>query len=526
MPVLSLADIHYSRTDLAPLLSGVTFALPPGRTGLVGPNGAGKSTLLDLAAGRLSPTSGTVHRDGRVGLVPQMANPELPLAALFGRAEALQVLRRAERGEATADELAGAEWDLEARLGTALSFVGLGGVDLLATVGRLSGGQRNRAALSAAFFDAPDLVLLDEPTNNLDGEGREILSRLLEAHRGAALIASHDRAFLRGVDQILELRDGQVTLFGGGWEDYARERAAAAHRAQQRLERAERAARSAEREIAQSRQRAASRARIGKAKRRDGSQGKMLMNAEKERSERTDSSSARLAARRRDEARRDLEEARGAQSVTVERRLQATAADRTALRLLEFSEVGFAWPDGGDILRDLSFTLYRGERLAVAGPNGSGKSTLLRLAAGLQEPGRGRIWRPDRVAFLDQQADILGRHGALAERFRAVHPGLDVNSTHAALARMGFRGAGGQADVGQLSGGERMQAALALVLASPEPPDLLILDEPGNHLDIDALEAVEAGLSAFGGAMLLVSHDPVFLDHIGMTRRIDLRSCG
>jgi ATPase subunit of ABC transporter with duplicated ATPase domains len=176
------------------------------------------------------------------------------------------------------------------------------------------------------------------------------------------------------------------------------------------------------------------------------------------------------------------------------------------------------------VIRGLSFELRGPERVAVAGPNGSGKSTLLRVLTGRLSPfsGEARIAVP--YVMLDQDVSLLQPRETILENFRRLNPQADENACRAALARFRFRAGAALQQVATLSGGERLRAGLACVLGGPAPPQLLILDEPTNHLDITALEAVEAGLVAYDGALLVVSHDAAFLDRIGISRSVDLRS--
>ncbi|WP_161470993.1 ABC-F family ATP-binding cassette domain-containing protein [Tropicimonas marinistellae] len=527
MPYLTLDSLSYQLPDSTPLFTGLTVALPAGLTGLVGANGTGKSTLLRIAAGRLEPSGGHLSHGGRVSLLRQRFEPEETLAALFGAESGLALLDRCLAGQASAEDLAEADWGVEADLEAALSRVGLDGVNPRTELGRLSGGQQRRAALAALFFDCPEIVLLDEPTNDLDQEGRQIVRDLLLAYRnrGLALVASHDRALLEEMDRILVLEAGEGKVHPGGWSYYAAARAADRARAEARLERADSAVAAAEVSIAASARKAAGRARQGRALRASGSQGKMLTDAMKDRAERGAAGAARLAERRRAESRAEQAAARAALPPQVPRRLHAAASERSHGSVLRFRDVSFRFGDKLSVLNDLSMEMFAGERIALVGPNGAGKSTLLRLAAGLLEPDAGQIQRA-RVAFLDQQAEALGRGGTLREVFEQSHPELGRNAIQAALARMGFRGEAAAAQVRGLSGGERVQAALALVLAGAKPPDLLLLDEPTNHLDIAALEAVEEGLLAYRGALLVVSHDAAFLERLRLTRQITLPFCG
>jgi ATPase components of ABC transporters with duplicated ATPase domains len=162
------------------------------------------------------------------------------------------------------------------------------------------------------------------------------------------------------------------------------------------------------------------------------------------------------------------------------------------------------------------------ERIAIAGPNGSGKSTVLALIAGSLEPWQGSVRAPVPFAFFDQRVSLLDPARSIADNFVRLNPGTTNNQCRAALARFGFRSLAADRAAGTLSGGQMLRAGLACTLGAPTPPQLLILDEPTNHLDLDSLGAVEAGLAAYDGALLVVSHDAVFLEAIGITRTVEL----
>src|SRR5690606_12747753 len=178
------------------------------------------------------------------------------------------------------------------------------------------------------------------------------------------------------------------------------------------------------------------------------------------------------------------------------------------------------------IIRDMSLTITGPERVAIAGPNGSGKSTLLRLATGALAPRAGSIRITPRHALLDQQVALLDPALSIRDNYLRLNPDDTENACRAALARFMFRAEAALQPVGQLSGGEMLRAGLAVTIGSSTPPELLILDEPTNHLDIHAIAAVEAGLRAYDGALLVVSHDRAFLDAIGVTREIALPAGG
>ncbi len=188
--------------------------------------------------------------------------------------------------------------------------------------------------------------------------------------------------------------------------------------------------------------------------------------------------------------------------------------------MLAFEEVAFAYPGERPVIERLSFRMVGPERVAVVGPNGSGKTTLVKLAAGELQPTAGRVVSGARTALFDQKTEMLWSGETLVEAFRRLNPDAGRNEAQAALARFLFRNTAAEKLVDALSGGERLRAALACTLMSATPPQLLVLDEPTNHLDLDSIAAVEAALRGYDGAILVVSHDPDFLEAIGVERRI------
>jgi ATPase subunit of ABC transporter with duplicated ATPase domains len=193
--------------------------------------------------------------------------------------------------------------------------------------------------------------------------------------------------------------------------------------------------------------------------------------------------------------------------------------------VLRMEGVAWASPDGRPVLSGIDLTMRGPERVAVTGPNGSGKSTLLRLVVGDLAADRGEIVvgvDDSRVAWLDQSAALLGRSRTVLEAFRGRHPDLAEAMARHRLARFLFPGEEALKPVEALSGGERMRAALACVLGGSRVPSLLLLDEPTNHLDLDSLETVEEAVAAYDGALLVVSHDPDFLEAVGVERRLEL----
>jgi ATPase subunit of ABC transporter with duplicated ATPase domains len=525
MPALiTLSSLSYTTPDGRRLFDNLNLAFGSERTGLVGRNGAGKTSLLRLIAGELSPGAGAVSLDARLGTLRQgfTPPPATRVADVLGASEALRRIARIEAGQGSDDDLAHADWTLEARLGEALSDLDLADLDLDRAAASLSGGELTRAALAGLIAARPDVLILDEPTNNLDASARAIVAEVLGGWRKGAIVVSHDRALLREMDRIVELSGLGAKVYGGGYDLYAERRAAERAAAEHDLDAARRDSERLARQAQAARERQDRRDAAGRRFAARGSEPRILLGAMAERAQNSGARGDRLAQRRQAQA-----EARLASAQARLERQRRLAFDLPSSGLppgrtvLDLADVGFAYGER-PIFTGLDLKITGPERVAVVGANGSGKTTLLRLIDGSLAPTAGQVRVTDRRALLDQRAALLDGSATVLEAFRRLNPGLDHNAAHAALARFLFRNEAALTPIAQLSGGERLRAALAAVLAGERTPDLLILDEPTNHLDLDSVAAVEAALRGYDGALLIVSHDADFLEAIGIERRIAL----
>jgi ATPase subunit of ABC transporter with duplicated ATPase domains len=523
-PSISIANLGWSTPDNRIVLDDLTLDFGSERAGLVGRNGVGKSTLLKLLTGELQPTRGSFRVTGTIGTLRQIVqiSPDETIADLLGVAPALALVRKAEAGIATIDELAETDWTIEARIAEALAQVGL---DLPADTPliRLSGGQRTRAALAGAVLARPDFLILDEPTNDLDREGRQAVRALLQGWRAGAIVVSHDRELLDAMDAIIELTTLGASRYGGNWSHYRERKAIELAAAEQDLASAERQATEVARKIQQTAERKQRRDAAGSRKGARGDLPRILIGARRDRAEKTGGENARLADRQRADIARAVEQAKE----RVERvETMAVAMASTGLppsrTVIEIDHVSAGYEAGPVVVRDVSLTIVGPERVAIVGANGSGKSTLLHLITGRLAPSSGRVVVHTPFAVFDQRVSMLDPTETIVENFARLNPGLDENGRRAILARFQFRAEAADRRAGTLSGGQMLRAGLACILGSASPPPLLILDEPTNHLDIESVMAVEAGLRAYDGALVVVSHDAVFLERIGITRSIDL----
>jgi ATPase subunit of ABC transporter with duplicated ATPase domains len=521
---ITLSKLSWATPDGHPLFTDLDLSLGGGRSAIVGRNGVGKTTLLKLITGELAPRTGTISVNGTVGTLRQavQVGEHESIAGLFGIEHALALLHRAEAGTADTEELSNADWTLESRLDQALRDVGL--VAQPSTrLRELSGGQRTRAALAALVFQEPDFLLLDEPTNNLDREGRDAVAALIESWPGGAVIVSHDRELLERMDSIVELTSLGATRYGGNWSHYRERKALDLASAQHDLADAEKRLSEVSRSIQTTTERKARKDAVGKRKGQRGGMPKIMLGGLKRKAEATSGDNARLAERLRSEVEADLAEARKRIEILQPFAVTLPSVDLPPSRqVLRLDRITAGYDAAAPVIRDFNLEIVGPERIALSGPNGSGKTTLLSLITGKLTPLSGEAHVMVDFAMLDQTVSILDSRLTIRDNFLNLNPDAGENACRAALARFMFRADAALQVVSTLSGGQLLRAGLACVLGGVSPPQLLILDEPTNHLDIDSIATVEAGLSAYDGALLVVSHDRAFLEAIGITREIEL----
>jgi ATP-binding cassette subfamily F protein 3 len=468
------------------ILDGASAALPPGsRVGLVGRNGAGKSTLVKVIAGEIDPDLGSADmpRAARLGYIAQeapagVATPfETVLAADLERASLLAEAETcddpAHVGEIHERLLAIDAHAAPSR--AARILVGLGFDEGMQhqSLDSFSGGWRMRVALAALLFSAPDVLLLDEPSNHLDLEAVLWLEDFLKGYRATILIVSHERDFLNSVaDHILHLERGKLTLYPGGYDAFERQRAAA--QAQQAAAR--------EKQLVE-------RAKLQDYIARNSARASTAKQAQ---------SRAKALARMQPIAAR-------VEDPSLSFDFPDPDALRPPLVTLDLASVGYGETP---VLSRLNLRLDPDDRIALLGRNGNGKTTLARLLAAQLAPMDGGMTASGKMRvgyFTQYQVEELDRDDTPLAHMARLMPGKSPSAVRAQLGRFGFAGDKALTLVGKLSGGERARLALALI--TRDAPHMLILDEPTNHLDVDAREALIQALNGYQGAVVIVSHD-------------------
>lgn len=491
-------DVSYELPNGRELFARLNFSLDTNLTALVGPNGVGKTMLARVLAGELEPAYGVVRRNVPVRLFAQR---QLPAAMSVE--------------EYLGD---GYEWSLP---GERL----LDGIDGRSDCRVLSGGEWMRVRLARMLTD--DFVILDEPTNDLDREGRRLVAQLLRERSGATLLISHDRELLEPCTEFLELSNRGLLRFSGGWQGYLDTKDSERQRLGATLDQAKRERDRLHADRIERKERQEKRNRRGTRTAARGGMPRIIAGGLERRAQRTSGRLDRAAMERAEAAVHH-----------VHATLQEIKIDPVMYAVIEACSVPaqklVAEARGFNIrLRDwlyrpdLEFTWRGNVRVALRGANGSGKTTLLRALMGEKSMGekfstRGEWQRGDlSTLYLDQRCSLLDDNRSVFDNVRTVSSASDTE-IRTGLARFLFAGDQVFQPVRQLSGGERLRAALARGFMGTRKPELMVLDEPTNNLDLANIRFLEGLVGRFRGALVVVSHDETFVEGCGLTEELVL----
>ena len=539
---ISIQQISYIHPDKEVLFSDLNFAISKGqKLGLVGNNGCGKSTLLQIIAGQLSPSSGVIVRPDDLYYIPQHFGQYDSLTI----SQALQIERKQQAlhailaGDVSNENftILNDDWNIEERSIAALDLWGLGQFTLSYPMNLLSGGEKTRVFLAGMDIHHPSVILMDEPTNHLDSSGRQRLYDWVEKYRSTLLVVSHDRTLLNLLPEICELEKHQINYYGGNYEFYKEQKTLMQEALQQRIEEKEKAlgiARKVARETAERRDK--QNVRGEKSNIRKGVP-RIVLNALQGKSEKSTSKLTGVHQEKAEKLTNERNQLRGSLSPTAALKTDFNSSSlHTGKILVTAKEINFSYHSNSinnDIQENsiskqqlwqapVSFQLKSGDRLRIEGANGSGKTTLLKLITGQLQPQEGTLTRTDfSYVYLNQEYSIIDDRNSILEQAYAFNSrNLPEHEIKIILNRYLFPASEWDKSCRKLSGGEKMRLAFCCLMISNNTPDMFILDEPTNNLDIQSIEIITATIKNYAGTVIAISHDNYFIQEIGVEQCI------
>ena len=561
---ISIQQISYIHPDKEVLFSDLNFAISKGqKLGLVGNNGCGKSTLLQIIAGQLSPSSGVIVRPDDLYYIPQHFGQydSLTIAQALRIERKQQALHAILSGDASNENFVvlDDDWNIEERSIAALDLWGLGQFTLSYPMNLLSGGEKTRVFLAGMDIHRPPVILMDEPTNHLDSSGRQRLYDWVEKCRSTLLIVSHDRTLLNLLPEICELEKHQINYYGGNYEFYKEQKTLMQEALQQRIEEKEKALRIAHKVARETAERRDKQNVRGEKNHIKKGVPRIVLNALQGKSEKSTSKLNSTHQEKAEKLTDERNQLRSSLSPTATLKTDFNSSSlHTGKILVTAKEINFGYhpnsinshiqmnneanladtgnhpsPDSNDIQDNsdfkqqlwqtpISFQLKSGDRLRIEGANGSGKTTLLKLITGQFQPQEGNLTRMEfTYVYLNQEYSIIDNRNSILEQAYAFNNrNLPEHEIKTILNRYLFPASEWDKSCRKLSGGEKMRLAFCCLMISNNTPDMFILDEPTNNLDIQSIEIITATIKNYTGTVIVISHDDYFIQEIGIEQRI------
>jgi len=528
--MLILQNIAYQHPNKELLFDNIHINLRDNeKVALIGNNGVGKSTLLKIIAGTLQPSEGQLTVHDPPFYVPQLSGQynHLTIAEALGISAKLHALKAILQGDVTETnmELLGDDWTIEERCNEALAYWQLKDLDLMQKMGTLSGGQKTKVFLAGISIHQPGFVLLDEPSNHLDNAGRELLYDFIRSASCSMMIVSHDRKLLKLLDTVFELSTKGIAVYGGNYDFYAAQKIMENNALDQDIKSKEKALRKAkekERETIERQQKLDAR---GKKKQVEAGIPTIAMNTLRNNAEKSTAKIKGVHSEKIGDISKDLQSLRNElpdidkmkfgfdDSILHKGKVLFTAND------LNFSyKDQMLWKDGLDL------QVNSGERIALKGLNGSGKTTLIKIITGKLQPATGKVFiAGNRTIYIDQDYSLLDNNRSVYEQAMQFNTSaLEEHKIKIRLHRFLFTKEDWDKPTAALSGGEKMRLMLCCLTIGNQSPDIIILDEPTNNLDIQNIEILTAAINEYKGTLIVVSHDAYFLEQIKIERIISL----
>ncbi len=528
--MLILQNISYTHSNKDLLFDNLNLILNNHeKAALIGQNGIGKSILLKIIAKKIPISDGQINVGTTPYYIPQVFGQynHMTIAQALGVDDKLAALSEILNGNATEDNytLLNDDWTIEERCHESLQHWQLHDLKLTQRIGTLSGGQKTKVFLAGISLHQPELILLDEPSNHLDVSGRELLYSFIKATKSALIVVSHDRKLLNILNTVYELSKQGIKIYGGNYEFYAAQKQIESNALSQDIrskEKAFRRAKEKERETLEQQQKLNSR---GKGKQEKAGVARLMMNTMRNNAE---NSTSRIKSIHNEKIAGISQELHDLKSTFTDIDKMKFGFDSSSLHkgkvLFKADNITVAYDKQPLWREELSLQLTSGERIALTGKNGSGKTTLIKVILGDLKPRSGTIFRAEnKSVYIDQDYSLINNQLNVYEQAQSFNfSTLLEHEIKIRLNRFLFTKEDWNKACGTLSGGERMRLMLCCLTINNQSPDIIILDEPTNNLDIQNIEILTSAINAYQGTLIVVSHDEYFLDQINIERTIKL----
>ncbi|WP_289659816.1 ribosomal protection-like ABC-F family protein [Flavobacterium panacagri] len=528
--MLILQNISYQHENKNMLFQNISFTLNKNdKTALVGNNGVGKSTLLKIITGQLKPISGQIIQNSIPYSVPQLFGQfnDLSISEALSIKDKIKSLKEILEGVVTEEnlQLLNDDWTIEERCAEALSYWKLQDLDLEQKMGTLSGGQKTKVFLAGIMIHQPDLVLLDEPSNHLDFEGRKLLYDFIKSTSCSLLIVSHDRKLLNHLNKTFEMSKNGIAVYGGNYDFYSDQKKIENNALEQDVQSKEKALKKAkekERETIERQNKLDSR---GKKKQEKSGVARIMMNTLRNNAENSSSKLKDVHAEKISGISEDLRQLRSSLPAIDQMKFGfSNVSFHKGKMIFKAEELNYSYNNQSLWKDNLNFEILSGDRFSIKGLNGSGKTTLIKIILGALKPNSGNITSlAKKTIYIDQDYSLLHNDLNIYEQAQQFNDcGLEEHDIKMRLNRFLFSQTNWDKSCRALSGGERMRLMLCCLTISNEAPEVIILDEPTNNLDIQNIEILTAALNEYQGTLIVISHDESFLEQINIKENIIL----
>ncbi|MCR4029331.1 MULTISPECIES: ABC-F family ATP-binding cassette domain-containing protein [Flavobacterium] len=528
--MLILQNISHQHENKNLLFQNISFTINKhDKVALVGNNGVGKSTLLKIIAAQLQSYSGQIIQNTTPYFVPQLFGQfnELTISEALYIKDKIKSLKEILEGNVTEEnlQLLNDDWTIEDRCNEALSYWKLQDLDLEQKMKTLSGGQKTKVFLAGIMIHQPDLVLLDEPSNHLDFEARTLLYDFIKTTSSSLLIVSHDRMLLNLLNKTFEMTKNGISVYGGNYDFYSEQKKIENNALEQDVQSKEKALKKAkekERETIERQNKLDSR---GKKKQEKSGVARIMMNTLRNKAENSSSKIKDVHAEKISGISDDLRQLRSSLPTIDQMKFGFnTASFIKGKTIFKAEEINYSYGDQSLWKENLHLEILSGDRVNIKGLNGSGKTTLIKIILGELNPTIGNsTFLAKKSIYIDQDYSLLQNNLNIYEQAQVFNDcGLEEHDIKMRLNRFLFSQKDWDKSCSALSGGERMRLMLCCLTISNESPEMIILDEPTNNLDIQNIEILTAAINEYQGTLIVISHDQSFLEQIRIEKNIEL----